>query len=95
MRKIKKIRYEREFAFVADPTIEVFDEYVFSDKHTFTKGDKLKINRQHGTFSFIRYVVNKTRDAEWLDVFDKYGQARAFYTSDIRGPAKVRKRKLR
>lgn len=94
MRKMKKVKYDRPM-FATDTTIEVFDEYIFSEKHTFTKGDKLKMNRQHGVFSFIRYVINKNRDAEWIDVFDKYGQLRAFYVCDIRGPAKVRKRKLK
>jgi len=77
--------------FIADSTIVVNDEYEFSEKFTFVRGDKLRIHRTRGTFKFIRHVVNEKRDAEWLDVIGRNGQFRAFYVSDVKGPVKKRR----
>jgi len=79
--------------FMADETIEVFDEYVFSAKSTFLIGTQLRIKRAHGRFKFVRHVVSVNREAEWIDVKDKFGKIRSFYTNDIKGPIPQRRKR--
>jgi len=89
--KKNKVDFSLLPPFMADETIEVFDEYVFSEKSTFSPGTVLRIKRAHGKFNFIRHVVSVNREAEWIDVKDKYGKIRSFYTNDIKGPVPKRR----
>ncbi len=71
------------------------EECKLSERVTLIKGTKFKLIRQHGTYTFMRHVVNEYRKSEWVDCIDRNGQIRSFYIDSIKGLAKVVKRRVR
>lgn len=48
-----------------------------------TTGTRLKFRGERGEFRFIKYV-KREQSPDWIDVFDKNGQFRAFYVDRLK-----------
>ena len=57
-------------------------EYTLNNRNV-TRGTKLRFKGERGVFTFIKYVERET-GPDWIDVFDKNGQFRAFYADRLK-----------
>ena len=80
-----------------DDNIHVYYELEWG-KDVIKPGDVIRIKNTRGTFRFLKWVHNSTKDVTWIDCMDiKDGQFRAFYMETLKGvvrPKKSRRKKI-
>ena len=77
----RKQRYGTKYGDPPAGQVWLFD--VMLNQRNVTAGTKLRFKGERGQFTFIKYV-ERDQGKDWIDVFDKNGQFRAFYADRLR-----------
>lgn len=77
----RKKKYDTKYGTAPAGQVWLFD--LSLNNRNVSSGTKLKFKGERGDFSFIKYV-ERDQGKDWIDVFDKNGQFRAFYADRLK-----------